>query len=174
MPCYNLLMKISQNSIDLFWSKVIKKSGCWEFQAAKDRDGYHRFGYKLEGSNKYIQCGAHRFIMLIMGYNIPKGYVVCHHCDNPSCVNPEHLFIGTPADNNLDKLLKGRAKAPKGEKQANASLTDQQAREIKQRAVVGWRRGYNNGSNISELAKEYGIPRELVRRIARGELYKHV
>jgi hypothetical protein len=167
-------MNIQQHSIDLFWSKVIKQDGCWSFQSAKDRDGYHRFAFKIEGSNKYIHRGAHRVMLMINGHKIPPGYVVCHKCDNPSCVNPEHLFIGTPADNNLDKLLKGRAVAPKGERQANASITDDIARKIKAEAVVGWRVGYNNGSNILEVALKYGVKRELVRRIARGELYKHI
>lgn len=167
-------MNIQQKYIDLFWSKVIKQDGCWSFQSAKDRDGYGAFSYKLAGSNKYIKAGAHRFMMLINGHIIPKGNVVCHRCDNPSCVNPAHLFIGTPALNNLDKKLKGRDRAPKGEQQARASLTNEQAKEIRKRAVIGWRVGYNNGSNISELAKEFGVPRELIRRIARGELYKDI
>lgn len=167
-------MNIQQHSINLFWSKVIKQDGCWNFQSAKDRDGYGTFSYKLEGSNKYIKTGAHRFMIMIHGYIIPKGYVVCHHCDNPSCVNPKHLFIGTVADNNLDKKLKGRERAPKGERQAHASITDDIARKIKSEAVVGWRVGYNNGSNISQIAAKYGVKRELVRRIARGELYRHI
>lgn len=167
-------MKIQQRYIDLFWSKVIKKPGCWDFESSKDRDGYHRYAVKLEGSTKYIHRGAHRLMMIIQGHEIPPGYVVCHHCDNPSCINPEHLFIGTPADNNLDKKLKGRDRAPKGERQAQASITDDIARKIKAEAVVGWRVGYNNGSNVSEIAKKYGVKRELVRRIARGELYRHI
>lgn len=113
-------------------------------------------------------------MMLIHGHNIPPGYVVCHRCDNPSCVNPEHLFIGTPADNNLDKKLKGRDRAPRGEQQGRALITNDIARKIRAEAIVGWRVGYNNGSNISEIAKKYGVPRELVRRIARGELYKDI
>jgi hypothetical protein len=167
-------MNIQQRSIDLFWSKVIKNDGCWSFQSAKDRDGYHKHSYKIPGSNKFRQTGAHRFVLLIQGMDIPAGYVVCHKCDNPGCVNPDHLFIGTPADNNLDKKLKGRGRAPKGEQQAHASITDDIARRIKAEAIVGWRVGYNNGSNISQVAAKYGVKRELVRRIARGELYKHV
>lgn len=167
-------MSIEQKYIDLFWSKVIKKEGCWTFQSAKDRDGYHKHSYKTEGSKKYRQTGAHRFMLIINGHIIPPGYVVCHKCDNPSCVNPEHLFIGTPADNNLDKKLKGRDRAPKGERQAYASITDDIARRIKEEAVVGWRVGYNNGSNLKEVAAKYGVKVELVRRIARGELYKHI
>lgn len=167
-------MNIQQKHIDLFWSKVIQHDGCWSFQSVKDRDGYHRFAYKVEGSNKYIHRGAHRVMLMILGHQIPHGYVVCHKCDNPSCVNPEHLFIGTPADNNLDKKLKGRDRAPRGERQAHASITDDIARKIKAEAVVGSRVGYNNGSNLKEVAAKYGCKVELVRRIARGELYKHI
>lgn len=166
-------MNIQQKYINLFWSKVIKQDSCWAFQSAKDRDGYHKFTFTMiDGQRR--QTGAHRFILMIQGHTIPPGYVVCHRCDNPGCVNPDHLFIGTVADNNLDKLLKGRAVAPKGERQANASITDDIARKIKAEAVVGWRVGYNNGSNISQVAAKYGVKRELVRRIARGELYKHI
>lgn len=165
---------IRQTSIDRFWSKVIKQDGCWDFQSAKDRDGYHAFSYKVEGSDKYIKTGAHRFMMMSQGVVIPPGYVVCHQCDNPSCVNPAHLFIGTVADNNLDKKLKGRDRAPKGQQQAHASITDDIARKIKDEAIVGYRSGYNNGSNLKYVAAKYGVKVELVRRIARGELYKHV
>jgi hypothetical protein len=165
---------IEQKSIIRFWNKVVKKEGCWEFKSCKDRDGYQRFAYKTVDSNKFKHSSAHRFMMLVQGHTIPPGHVIMHECDNPSCVNPAHLRIGTVQDNNLDKLLKGRAVAPKGERQAHASLTDEQARQIKSRAVVGTRVGKNNGSNLKELAKEFNCKTELVRRIARGELYKHV
>jgi hypothetical protein len=165
---------INEKDLKRFWSKVTKTNSCWSFNSAKDRDGYHAFSYKILGQNKYKKTGAHRFMLMVNNITIPPGYVVCHRCDNPSCVNPDHLFVGTVADNNLDKKLKGRQRAPKGEKQGKASLTNEQAREIRSRAVVGWRVGYNNGSNIPQLAKEYGVPRELIRRIARNELYKDV
>jgi hypothetical protein len=165
---------IKQNYIQIFNSKVIQQSGCWAFNSAKDRDGYHKQSYMLVGENIRRQTGAHRFMLMSLGHTIPPGYVVCHHCDNPSCVNPEHLFIGTVTDNNLDKKSKGRERAPKGEQQAHASISDNVARLIKSEAVVGWRSGYNNGSNLKEVAAKYGVKVELVRRIARGELYKHI
>ena len=166
---------VRQLDIDLFWSKVVKGNDdeCWGFKGNKDRDGYYSQSFiTAAGHRQYT--GAHRFMMIMEGHTIPVGYVVMHKCDNPSCVNPNHLRIGTVAENNLDKKLKGRSKAPKGERQGNASLTNEQAREIRAKAVVGYRVGYNNGSNIRQVAEEYGVPRELVRRIARNELYKDI
>jgi hypothetical protein len=164
-------------SIQSFWSKVIKRgpTQCWGFNSCKDRDGYHKFSYKWLGETKYRQMGAHKMMIILhTGKGVPNGMVVMHSCDNPSCVNPAHLSVGTVQDNNLDKLLKGRAVAPKGERQASASITDDIARKIKAEAVVGYRSGYNNGSNLKEVAIKYGVKVELVRRIARGELYKHI
>lgn len=164
-------------SIQSFWNKVVDNgpTQCWDFNGCKDRDGYHKFSYKRLGETKYRQMGAHKMMLILYtGVDVPSGKVVMHSCDNPSCVNPNHLSVGTVQDNNLDKLQKGRAVAPKGERQAAASITDDIARKIKAEAVVGYRVGYNNGSNLKEVAVKYGVKVELVRRIARGELYKHV
>ena len=167
-------MNIQQKSIDNFWSKVIQQPGCWKFNNNPNREGYHACNYRLSGETKFRKTGAHRFMMMATGHVIPPNYVVCHHCDNPGCVNPDHLFIGTVADNNRDKKIKGRTRAPCGERQGKALLTNEQARAIRAEAIVGWRVGYNNGSNIKEIAAKYGVNRELVRRIARGELYRNI
>jgi hypothetical protein len=91
--------------MDKFWNKVNKTDSCWEWQGSKDRDGYGR--YKSNG--KLWQ--AHRYSVLLDGKD-PKGMVVMHSCDNPSCVRPDHLQLGTQADNIKDMIAKGRYVKP--------------------------------------------------------------
>jgi len=160
---------IEQKYIDLFWNKVDKSNDCWNWRAYKDRDGYGIFGIKHLGQFK-----AHRFSLMIQGVDIPEGYVVMHHCDNPSCVRPEHLKPATVAENNLDKLLKNRQKGCPGEHNARSKLTEQQVKEIKARAQVGCRTGYHNGSNLKELAKEYSVCVDTIRLIARNKIWTHI
>lgn len=89
---------------DRFWRKVRRDqpTGCWEWLAATNSDGYGHFFY--EGS----VIGAHRVSWMLHHGAIPEGALVCHHCDNPRCVNPAHLFLGTHQDNATDKVVKGR------------------------------------------------------------------
>jgi hypothetical protein len=89
-----------------FWKRVDKTTnpkGCWEWTGNTDIDGYGTFNCNHK---KWL---AHRFSMLIAGQD-PEGWIVMHSCDNPPCVNPEHLSLGTPADNTQDMLSKGRWK----------------------------------------------------------------
>ena len=94
---------IRRNNENDFWKKVTKESnGCWTFNSWSDNDGYRFF--RLFDK----EWRAHRLSYYLTNGNIPKGYVVCHKCDNPSCVNPNHLFIGTQQQNMKDKVLKKR------------------------------------------------------------------
>ena len=86
-----------------FWSKVEKSDGCWIWRASKLKDGYGQF------RAYYRSWAAHRFAWRLEFGEIPKGLFVCHHCDTPACVRPDHLFLGTARDNNQDASTKGRS-----------------------------------------------------------------
>jgi hypothetical protein len=167
----------TQNSIDNFWSGVNKNgpNGCWLWTKAVDQDGYGRGWYKIINDPKRYPGRAHRMVLMFQTMQlILPGLVAMHHCDNPSCCNPAHLSIGTVLENNLDKIAKGRENSAKGERNARAKLTDDQVREIRKRAIIGTRSGYGQGSNSVELAKEFGVHTELIRRIAKGFGWSHV
>lgn len=87
---------------DRFWAKVEKTEGCWEWTGSKSRKGYGQFN---EGR-------AHRVSWEMHNGPIPEGMFVCHHCDNPPCVRPDHLFIGDNAANMRDAFAKGRHTTP--------------------------------------------------------------
>lgn len=115
--------------IERFEDKVVivTESGCWIWVACSDKDGYGKFQHE----GKSIQ--AHRASYLIYKGEIPKGKLVCHSCDITSCVNPEHLFLGSHKDNIVDSVLKGRHSSlnQNGENGPNAKLTKEQADEIR-------------------------------------------
>lgn len=95
---------------DRFWKKVNKTDSCWVWTACTCGDGYGFF------SNTGGEERAHRFSYELHYGKIPIGMYVCHKCDNPLCVNPEHLFLGTHADNMQDKKNKDRTYKPYGNK----------------------------------------------------------
>lgn len=94
---------------------------------------------------------------------IKKGMFICHKCDNPGCVKPDHLFLGTASDNNMDKIKKNRHNAPSGEGHANSKLTAKQVQEI--RSLKGVKSSY-------EVGKLFNISYGNVCVIWRGETWK--
>jgi hypothetical protein len=105
-----------------WWSKVVIGPGCWTWRAGRDKDGYGKLAIGAGGSAQ-VHTRAHRFAYETFIGPIPEGMVVCHRCDNPPCARPSHLFVGTPRDNNDDKIAKGREARPWGTPLTNSRKT---------------------------------------------------
>jgi hypothetical protein len=106
----------------------VTESGCWLWTEGTSSDGYGRMGIRGRGT-----LNAHRIAWELYKGPIPEGMQVCHTCDVTSCVNPNHLFLGTPFDNAMDMARKGRRAPPtKGSAQPNAKLTDDLVRYIRE------------------------------------------
>jgi hypothetical protein len=137
---------------DRFWTKV-KKGGadeCWEWQGFRTSKGYGRFGDSRESSG-YVY--AHRYSSELATGKQPGSKHVLHHCDNPPCVNPAHLFLGTNRDNSRDAVNKGRI--PRGNNSAQAKLTEDQ--------VVAIRHLYSKGHvRYQDVADAYGVKKETI------------
>jgi HNH endonuclease len=101
---HNLLTKeqLTPAQIERFLSRVVQIDGCWEWTGRKDIYGY---GVVDIGQKSYR---AHRIAWIIEHGSMPANVLVCHHCDNPGCPRPDHLFLGTPKDNTIDRVRKGR------------------------------------------------------------------
>lgn len=167
---------LEQKYIDRFWTyvKVAEPDACWTWTAAKTKTGHGYFNVKL--NNQFKQIGAHKVSVMIQGITIPLGTVVMHLCDNPSCVNPRHLRIGTYSDNVQDMLSKGRDNYSHGQKRYNAAITDDIAKKIKTEAIIisGIPGRKTNKTNFNEIAKKYNVSRDIVSNIANNRGWKHI
>lgn len=136
--------------------KENKKTGCFVWKGTLDKDGYGRF---VLSHRREIR--AHRYSFIIYNGEIPKGLFVCHSCDNPSCVNPDHLWLGTALQNNRDAWKKGRRIILKGESHGMAKLNNNNVKEI--------RSLYKEKFTQKQIAKKYKVSREMIGRIVRNE-----
>jgi hypothetical protein len=91
-----------QQDIDRFFKKVDKTTSCWIWTHSTNKFGHGMFSFQGK------TLGAHRFSFQLHNGNISNGFYVCHSCDNPACVNPNHLWLGTASDNMQDMIKKGR------------------------------------------------------------------
>jgi hypothetical protein len=144
---------------DHLWERCIPEpnSGCWLWLLSVNRWGYG----VLRREKKDVF--AHRWSWTLHRGTIPPGMLVCHKCDVPSCCNPDHLFLGTDADNNADMVRKGRNVVLKGEDSANAKLTADAVRAIREDI-----RFYRL------IAIDYGVSETTISLIRRRLIWKHI
>ena len=178
-----------EQRLEAFWAKVDKTSspnGCWLWTGGKDPKGYGVLAFETGKLTR-----AHRVAYQLMRGDIPAGLFVLHDCpngDNPTCVNPAHLWLGTPADNSADMVRKGRQGSlvhperlargdrsgarlhpetrPRGEAHVRAKLTENNVREIHTR--------HANGEAARALAREYGVSRAAINAIIKRRNWKHI
>ncbi len=136
-----------------FWRKVRITPECWEWMGRIRDDGY------AEIMVDRVYYTVHRYSWILHRGDIPLGLMVCHSCDNRSCVNPNHLFLGTCQDNVDDAVRKGRH--CHNESHGMCKLSNNQAKEL--------RRLFRLGENRGSLMRRFGLGRTQVYRIGRGE-----
>ena len=144
-----------------FWKYIKKTPICWIWTGAVN-NGYGYFTLTDPRRNML----AHRFSYELHVGPIPDGMMVCHECDNPACVRPDHLFLGTSQDNTDDMISKGRQKPVRGEKSWNARLSESDIQAIRRRLASG-------ESQVS-IAGDYNVHQTHISQINLGKAWKHV
>jgi hypothetical protein len=160
--------------LERFWEKVQKDDACWTWIAGHTQAGYGMF-HPRHGVSIY----AHRYSWALVNGPVPDGLLVLHRCDTPPCVNPDHLFLGTDADNHRDKAAKGRAPAgtntwharmperiARGEGHGNSRLTAADVLDIRARLVAGER--------VGEIARLYAISHSTISMIGSRKHWSHL
>lgn len=158
LPVLNQYSNISAEQ--RFELQMQRSGGCWEWVGPKNGRGYGQFYFEGRLTR------AHRTSYRMHIGPIPDGMVVCHRCDNPSCVNPAHLFIGSQKDNVVDCVKKGRRADKRGENNGHATITTEQALTIKQL--------WASGLSCLQIAKVMGVSRNLANSICHGRSWKHI
>lgn len=147
------------NTKEDFWKKVNKSSYCWLFCGALTKMGYGRCSFR--GKN----WQAHRLSYTFTNGDIPGDLCCLHKCDVRNCVNPDHLWLGTPKDNSIDMVQKGRGKTPNlgGSDHPRAKLMESDIKLIREDRRYLW-----------DIARDYEVTAATISYIKRGKTWKHV
>lgn len=160
-------MEFTKAEVLRFETKFLKgeNSQCWEWTGSQFKHaGYGMFCMSGRGRRVY---SAHRIAwMMSSGQDIPAGMFICHHCDNRLCVNPNHLYLGTPRQNNLDTVKRGRANRTMGDDCSWSKITEAQVIEI-------LKSDYPRGANAA-FAKRFGVTQSQISHIRSGKRWPHV
>lgn len=145
-----------------FWEKVDirDKDSCWNWKAGVNSKGYGQFRFQKK------MCLATRMALVFTDGEVPDDLCVLHKCDNPLCVNPEHLYIGTMKDNAQDREIRGRGNHCKWEGHHKAKLTIKQVKEIRSRKLTG--------ELMCSLAKEFGVQSSAVEKICKNRTWRGI
>lgn len=144
--------------LDLYHRTTLTDTGCLEWDGKKDRDGYGVI--RRDGKHHPV----HRYLWCLVHGPLPREMLVCHTCDNPSCISLDHLFVGTDKDNSDDKVRKGRHAY--GSRQHLCKLNTEDVLIIKRRLSLGHR--------IVDIARDYGVQPQTIGSIKYGRSWKHV
>ena len=150
------MVRSATKALGYFQDRVMvdPATGCWVWAHYRKPDGYGQFNY----AGRAVL--AHRAAFEAVNGVVPEGMCVCHRCDNPPCVNPDHLFLGTHADNMRDMSRKGRSGAPQGERHGAAKLSEHDVSVIKILLDLGVKQ--------HRLATLYGVSKASVSNINTG------
>ena len=146
-----------------FWSKVDKNgpNGCWLWTSVRSRHGYGTWLRTFRGEKRTFTHLAHRLAYELTHGEFDKKLCVCHRCDNPPCVNPAHLFLGTQTENMRDAARKGRCNP------GPTKLTEEHVKSILAQYAQG-------GISQRELAEAFGVTQQYVCKLLNGQRRKFI
>lgn len=162
-------MNVETKAAQRFATKyAVAESGCWEWSGFLNNCGYGQFW--LKGRHEY----AHRAAWMLHHGCVPCGQCVCHRCDNPACVNPDHLFLATHDENMADMTRKGRQPTSPGARRMDISGVRNGSAKLDEGKVLIIRQMVGQGHPLAPLARRYGVSYATVQKAASGETWRHV
>lgn len=157
--------KLRDSLPERLWQRVDKTESCWNWTGKRSRKGYGQI--RFQGQRILV----HRVSWELAYGPIPPGQYVLHRCDNPSCVRPDHLFLGSLADNNHDMDMKGRSRriGSPGEKNSASKLTDEQVQMIRDT-----HKPRDRTYGTTALARQFNVTIGAIQRVVHHHTWKHV